>query len=324
MNEAAPVSRFRTSDPEILAAAIRRATLESCQLSSRSVESRLARVVCPQSCIDLLSFGPAMLFSGVMPKACYTLVFIRACSGKGKAFTFGVQHVRGYLGIFPPGGCVDSVTEPGYANGTLTVPVDAFDAVVERLVPELPGSLLQHGAAVRVHPGDHARLETLLADVERAVWQTGGALVRERVRRLLEQELLECFLLALRNGCDELLPKPSARAVGRYRRLRRARDFIAGHFAAPIGLSDLCAEIGLSQRGVDYLFRDFLGVTPTAYLRHWRLRSARESLLAAEPAFGAVKKIALDSGFWHLGHFAKDYHALFGENPSETLRRPTS
>jgi AraC family transcriptional regulator, ethanolamine operon transcriptional activator len=37
-----------------------------------------------------------------------------------------------------------------------------------------------------------------------------------------------------------------------------------------------------------------------------------------------VKKIALDSGFWHLGHFAKDYHALFGENPSETLRRPTS
>jgi hypothetical protein len=34
-----------------------------------------------------------------------------------------------------------------------------------------------------------------------------------------------------------------------------------------------------------------------------------------------VKSIALSHGFWHLGQFAHDYRATFGEAPSETLAR---
>lgn len=30
--------------------------------------------------------------------------------------------------------------------------------------------------------------------------------------------------------------------------------------------------------------------------------------------------VALEYGFAHLSYFARDYHALFGEYPSETLR----
>ena len=59
-------------DPEALAAAIRDANLIPCQLSGKPSLSRMTRVVCPRMCLDFASLGPAMLFSGSMPKECYT------------------------------------------------------------------------------------------------------------------------------------------------------------------------------------------------------------------------------------------------------------
>jgi AraC family ethanolamine operon transcriptional activator len=35
----------------------------------------------------------------------------------------------------------------------------------------------------------------------------------------------------------------------------------------------------------------------------------------------SVAVVAANWGFWHPGQFAKDYKQLFGENPSETVKR---
>jgi transcriptional regulator GlxA family with amidase domain len=50
----------------------------------------------------------------------------------------------------------------------------------------------------------------------------------------------------------------------------------------------------------------------------------RRALRGAQPGKHLVKTIALGHGFWHLGRFAQDYRALFGETPSETLAAITS
>jgi Helix-turn-helix domain len=34
-----------------------------------------------------------------------------------------------------------------------------------------------------------------------------------------------------------------------------------------------------------------------------------------------VAQTAMDHGFWELGRFSTQYHSLFGESPSATLRR---
>jgi len=49
----------------------------------------------------------------------------------------------------------------------------------------------------------------------------------------------------------------------------------------------------------------------------------RRALLRADPSKATVTRIVTDHGFWELGRFSIVYRALFGESPSETLRRPT-
>ena len=54
-----------------------------------------------------------------------------------------------------------------------------------------------------------------------------------------------------------------------------------------------------------------------AYIKAARLKQAREALKNAR----SVTDAATACGFWHFGHFAQDYQTLFGERPSDTLKR---
>jgi transcriptional regulator GlxA family with amidase domain len=57
-----------------------------------------------------------------------------------------------------------------------------------------------------------------------------------------------------------------------------------------------------------------------AYLRDLRLRRAHEDLRAADPSATTVAAIARRWGFAHMGRFAQDYQAAYGQTPSAALR----
>jgi hypothetical protein len=44
-------------------------------------------------------------------------------------------------------------------------------------------------------------------------------------------------------------------------------------------------------------------------------------LRARDPASKSVSDVLVDQGVWEFGRFASRYRLLFGELPSETLRR---
>jgi AraC-like DNA-binding protein len=320
MKDERPVTSQQVLDPEMLVTAIRNADLEPCQLSARPALSKITRVLCPRMCLDLVSIGPAMLYTGAMPKDCFTVSFVMNNPGVGQSFNFRTKFSGGgYMGFFPPGAELDAACPEGCKDAILSVPSEVFLAAVELHFPEMPEDLLKHGGGLWVGLHEQQRIRSLLGSIEKVVELAIGDLGEECICRQLESDLLVGFLAALRDGCGQRVKEPTSCVGGRHHRFRRVRDFVAEHLHQPIHLDDLCREIGLSAGGTENAFRDYLGISPIEFLRHQRLHCARRTLLREAAVPGAVKKAALEAGFWHLGRFAGDYRRLFGESPKETL-----
>ena len=68
-------------------------------------------------------------------------------------------------------------------------------------------------------------------------------------------------------------------------------------------------------------FADVHRASPKRYFLNQRLQSVRQALIDAGNKAATVTAVATDYGFYELGRFALQYRTLFGESPSETLRR---
>ncbi len=99
--------------------------------------------------------------------------------------------------------------------------------------------------------------------------------------------------------------------------VRQACARVDATLGEPPTVAQLSVEVGVSRRTLQSAFQHLLGVSPLAYLKAARLHQARRALKQV----GSVTEAATSAGFWHFGHFAHDYQTLFGEKPSDTLRR---
>lgn len=113
---------------------------------------------------------------------------------------------------------------------------------------------------------------------------------------------------------------PPLNPTARKRMVDRAREYALSHLDEPVSILDLCNHIGASRRKLQYCFQETLGINPVAYLRALRLNAVRRELRTSTQA-QCVQEVAARWGFWHLSRFSGDYRAMFGETPSQTLRR---
>ena len=114
---------------------------------------------------------------------------------------------------------------------------------------------------------------------------------------------------------------PRAPAGPRGQRLaREAEAWLRDNLTEPLTIRDLCTALRAPERTLHAAFREHLGTTPKAYLKALRFEAARQELLHPT-ANTRVTDVALRWCFLHFGWFAHDYHALFGETPSRTLRK---
>jgi transcriptional regulator GlxA family with amidase domain len=105
--------------------------------------------------------------------------------------------------------------------------------------------------------------------------------------------------------------------------IRRAERYILENAGAPIAVSDVAAELGVSLRSLQAGFRQWRSSTPNLFLRRVRLQLARDELrrLGTQTT---VQAVAIRHGFSNLGRFSAYYQAAFGEAPSATLHRRRS
>ena len=103
--------------------------------------------------------------------------------------------------------------------------------------------------------------------------------------------------------------------------VKQARDYIEAHLGDPVSLADITAAAGVHVTTLLKGFKQHYEISPIAYLKQKRLELAHRILLAADPLTTSVAEVATEVGFFHFGRFAHNYYQLFGELPSETLKR---
>jgi AraC family transcriptional regulator, ethanolamine operon transcriptional activator len=135
--------------------------------------------------------------------------------------------------------------------------------------------------------------------------------------------LLETLLSTLGSAANaEFAPRDLTRQA--YSRVVQiAEDYALAHAAERLCVTDLCTAAGVSERTLQYAFKELMGITPVAYLTRLRLHRVRQALRAATHGTATVTAEARRWGFWHFGDFARAYKGCFGELPSDTLRRKT-
>ena len=107
----------------------------------------------------------------------------------------------------------------------------------------------------------------------------------------------------------------------RTRVARLAHDYIEDNYAEAVHMADLCRVTGVGSRTVQRSFREYFDITVSNYLRTVRLDSARRQLASANREETSVTRIAMDSGYEHLGRFSVDFHRRFGQLPRNVLEK---
>jgi AraC-like DNA-binding protein len=144
---------------------------------------------------------------------------------------------------------------------------------------------------------------------------------RRNERVVARAELLETLLAAL-GEADDLEPTREDQArQAQSLIVKTAEDYALSQTGERLYVSELCRAAGVSERTLEYAFKEVMGLTPMAYLTRLRLHRVRRALLAAAPGSTTVSAEALTWGFWHFGEFSQAYKRCFGELPSDTLRR---
>lgn len=144
----------------------------------------------------------------------------------------------------------------------------------------------------------------------------------------LARTVLDQVLLALNGDCcndtgvsAEVLTRRRATAL-----VNRVIDYVSAELDqgnCP-GISDICYDVQVSERTLQYCFRNVLALSPGVYLRYLRLNRARAALVRPADGNVTVTRVATQWHFLHLGRFSRDYLNIFDELPSTTLHRALS
>ncbi len=214
-----------------------------------------------------------------------------------------------------PGAVIDShFRQPTIWTGLQFAP-GVLATLAEGWAPRLPGA------------GGHAILR--VGNARRGgILRTVEACLREAVRNpeilahaasaAALEDLAKHAVVRTLADPERWIEQPRATAARR-RVVHAAVEHLSSAPAADWTLTAVAAQVGVSPRAAHDAFAAVYGCSPHAFVKRWRLVMVRRALLARGEEL-LVKTTALDHGFWHLGRFAADYRALFGESPQETRR----
>ena len=138
------------------------------------------------------------------------------------------------------------------------------------------------------------------------------------VLQKLEQAFLACLIEGLPSNYSEEILYQTNGAFARH--VHTARTFIESRLHEEIKLGDIATATGVCPRLLQKAFSAHCGCSPMRFVILARLHQVRQELTQASTNTKIVD-VMMQYQFTQGGKFAKEYHQLFGEKPSETLKK---
>lgn len=122
-------------------------------------------------------------------------------------------------------------------------------------------------------------------------------------------------------GCDSSggAPHDGRPKLPRDEIIRRAHGALEERDHVTVG--ELATAADVSERTLRKAFNEYFGVGPVRYLQLRNLHRIYRTLRASEPDETSVSRVLMEHGEWEFGRVSGRYRQLFGERPSETLKR---
>lgn len=223
------------------------------------------------------------------------------------------------FGAYRPGAEHCAASGAAYPWCFMSFETREFEVALAVSGGRLPASSPSGAEVLRTNPALLANATRVFCALRESMVADGALLGHPEVQRSIKGTML-ASVIGLISADDGGGLSGAARARSRLRIVRRAEEYVHSRGHEPVYIPELSAAIGVSQRLLEYAFRDCYGLSPARYLRLRRLHEARRRLQAERQRAPRVTDVAADLGFWDAGRFAGDYRRLFGESPSATLR----
>jgi AraC-like DNA-binding protein len=303
-------------DPHEYQKAVQSADLQVYATGRGKFEANLTRIKLDQLWLQRARLSlPAVTHSVVAKDR--RMIFLQFDPDQAPILHSGIEVPPNEIVCYPLGSEHHYRTSTSYHCGGMSLMQEDFAALANVLVGyELTAPTTMQ--VVRPRPALMSRLLNLHKAAADLAATAPDILVHPEVAKAMEQEFVRAMIACLTD------PATEERYRARRQRLMimpRFEQMLEARQDESLYVTDVCTDLGVSERTLRLHCQEQLGMSPHRYLWIRRMNLAFRALTLADATTKTVTEIANDYGFGELGRFAVAYRKLFGESPSATLRR---
>lgn len=295
---------------------VREWDLDFRQLDAGPSTAELLQIVCGPVMITDTRLNRRYDQRGSTPPGTRTFAVLE--HGVPEIFWYGQPVTDAYLMSFNSSGDFRALSHPGFKAFTVSVSEQHLAETAQVLGLPEPGNLIgTDERALRISTSVLRPLRYLLGQVCQRATTPAAAVDSDLLADTIGNELTRLLLSAL----DSRVATTQMRERQRDRAVHRVLEFMEAHPQRTVTVRQLCEISNVSERTLEYGFRERFGLSPKQYEKIRRINGVRKELRNTDPDHFRVSDIAARWGFHHSGQFAADYRRLFRELPLQTFSK---
>jgi AraC-like DNA-binding protein len=298
------------------------------QLNAEQFKSSIFQAITGSILFSHVNFGCNVEQRGSTPKGMRTFgVLDSNCS---EVHWFGHIVSKEDLLIFPSHGDVDSFSRAGFNVTAISIPEELLAVFFERNGFDNISKIMPSGEIVKKTSQENINeLRYLFQQLKDILQKKTFGLTKPMIHPnnhqflgdgLQSQILLSIFNImtsdfnTIKSAMHDLVSRKKSHA------LQLIINYIKVNNDQKIQIKTLCKLAQISERTLQYLFKQELGITPKAYIKGQKFYSIHKELRSSNRFNIEITDIANKYDFWHMGQFAADYYKIYKELPSVTLK----